>query len=99
MALPRVTCRESVVSLHRDDPAARPKSSLASAWSKSGRCAGHPAALASCSRSAPTSSTTSRRRLPPLVPRLHQVPPPAALTAWPPRFVRFSSDCRGVPAL
>src|SRR6185312_7387641 len=22
--------------------------------------------------------------LPPLVPRLHQVPPPAALTAWPP---------------
>jgi len=56
----------------------------------------HPA---SCSRSAPASSTTSRRRLPPLVPRLHQVPPPAALTAWPPRFVRFSSDCRGVPAL
>jgi len=44
MALPRVTCRESVVSLHRDDPAARPKSSLASAWSKSGRCAGHLAA-------------------------------------------------------
>lgn len=41
--------------LYRDGPAARPRSPLAGAWLKSGRCAGHPATRASCSRSAPAS--------------------------------------------
>jgi len=32
-------------------------------------------------------------------PGFNQAPPPAALTAQPPRFVPLSYDCRGVPAL